>query len=135
MVDRDLRELGLKLTGPRRKILKALEEANSRHLGAEDVYRLLSEQGEDVGLATIYRVLTQFESAGLVIRHRFEEGRAVFELDEGEHHDHMVCVRCGNVSEFVDEAIEQRQQTIATESGFKMTDHSLTIYGICGQCQ
>ncbi len=104
-------------------------------MSAEDVYKVLLETGEDVGLATVYRVLTQFESAGLVARHNFEGGHAIFELNEGRHHDHILCVRCGRLEEFMDETIEQRQHTIARQHGFDMTDHSLTIYGICDECQ
>lgn len=129
-----LRRVGLKITTPRLRILQMLEEANSRHLSAEDVYRALSSAGEDVGLATVYRVLTQFEAAGLVKRHNFEEGYSVFELDQGEHHDHFVCVKCGRVDEFFDGVIEERQQIVANKLGYQMTDHNLTIYGICKEC-
>jgi Fur family ferric uptake transcriptional regulator len=135
MKDSDLKKAGLKVTLPRLKILQILENAKGRHLSAEDVYRILSEAGEDIGLATVYRVLTQFEEANLVIRHNFEEEHAVFELDQGIHHDHLVCVKCGRVAEFTDSIIEKRQQEVAKEAGFSMTDHSLNIYGICGGCQ
>lgn len=131
----DLRKAGLKVTLPRVKILEMLESNNTRHLSAEDIYRMLMESGEEIGLATVYRVLTQFEAAGLVVRHHFEDGRAVFELDEGDHHDHMVCVKTGQVIEFVDEVIEQRQREIAEKYGWKMTDHSLIIYGLCPDAQ
>jgi len=104
-------------------------------LSAEDVYKKLLEMGDDVGLATVYRVLTQFESAGLVIRHHFEGGHSVFELDDGKHHDHLVCIKCGQVVEFIDPVIEQRQEVIAKEKQFKMTDHALYIYGVCNRCQ
>lgn len=134
MKDQALRKVGLKVTAPRVKVLKILESPGQQHLSAEDVYRLLVEQGEDVGLATVYRVLTQFEAAGIVRRHNFEGGHAVFELDQGEHHDHLVCVQCARVVEFVDDEIEARQLRIAKQSGFEMTDHSLIIYGICRQC-
>ncbi|RMD79257.1 MAG: ferric iron uptake transcriptional regulator [Gammaproteobacteria bacterium] len=131
----DLRRAGLKATLPRLKILQLLEEHPDRHLRAEDVYKLLLESGEDVGLATVYRVLTQFEQAGLVSRHHFEEGHAVFELNQGGHHDHVRCVSCGRVDEFVDELIEQRQQEIARRLGYEMTGHHLYIYGKCPACR
>lgn len=135
MDSQDLKNAGLKATGPRIKILELLEQGDSAHLSAEDIYRMLTEAGEDVGLATVYRVLTQFESAGLVVRHKFEDGRAVFELDNGGHHDHIVCVGCGKVEEFVDNVIEQRQREIAEKAGFQMTDHCLYIYGLCANCR
>ncbi len=122
----DLKQAGLKVTLPRVKILKILEEAE--HLSAEDVYKLLLEANEDVGLATVYRVLTQFESAGLVIRHNFEGGHSVFELDRGEHHDHMVCIENGEVIEFHNEKIEALQEQIAQEHGYELTSHSLVLY-------
>ena len=134
MESEDLKRAGLKATLPRLRILHVLESCGQRHMSAEDVYRTLLEAGEDVGLATVYRVLTQFEGAGLVVRHRFEGGQAVFELDEGKHHDHMVCLRCGRIEEFVDEVIEERQKRLSERSGFTMTDHSLYIYGICASC-
>lgn len=134
MEDQDLRKAGLKVTVPRVKVLKILESADPHHMSAEDVYRRLIEMGEDVGLATVYRVLTQFEAASLVRRHNFEGGHSVFELEEGEHHDHLVCVNCGLVEEFVDDTIESRQEAIAKKAKFKMTDHNLTIYGVCHQC-
>jgi Fur family ferric uptake transcriptional regulator len=134
MDNKELRRVGLKVTNPRLKILQILEQATARHLSAEDVYRTLLASGEDVGLATVYRVLTQFETAGLVQRQHFEEGLSVFELNQGEHHDHMVCVKCGQVAEFIDNTIEERQQIVAEEAGFQMTDHSLTIYGVCKTC-
>ena len=135
MKNRELKKAGLKTTAPRVKILQILETASNRHRSAEDIYKLLLETGEDVGLATVYRVLTQFESAGLVIRHHFESGHSVFELDDGEHHDHLVCTHCGHVVEFVDPLIEAQQLAIAEKMKFKMTDHSLYIYGICETCQ
>lgn len=135
MESRDLKKAGLKATLPRIKILEMLEHSTTRHLSAEDVYKALLDSGEDVGLATVYRVLTQFEAAGLVSRHHFESGHSVFEVNEGKHHDHILCVKCGKVEEFVDEVIEERQRAIAKKSGFSMTDHSLYIYGICGACQ
>ncbi len=130
----DLKRAGLKATLPRLRILEMLEVSPDRHVGAEDLYRALLAAGESIGLATVYRVLTQFEQAGLVIRHNFDSGSAVFELAAGEHHDHLVCVRCGRVTEFVDETIEQRQRKIAARNGFTMTDHSLIIYGVCSDC-
>lgn len=136
MSTKELKEAGLKATLPRLKILEILETSEEpRHVSAEDVYKTLLKHDEDIGLATIYRVLTQFEAAGLVTRHNFEGGHAVFELNEGKHHDHILCVKCGRVEEFIDETIEQRQKAIAKEHGFSITDHSLTIYGICSQCQ
>ncbi len=131
MESKDLREAGLKVTLPRLKILEMLEKSQTRHLSAEEIYRMLMESGEEIGLATVYRVLTQFESAGLITRHHFEGGHAVFELDEGGHHDHIVCVQCGHVDEFVDEVIEKRQREKAAELGFKLTEHSLIMYGRC----
>lgn len=134
MDNQQLREAGLKITVPRQKILELLEQATTRHLSAEDIYKTFSESGEDIGLATVYRVLTQFEEAGLVKRRNFEEGYSVFELNQGPHHDHLVCIKCGKVDEFVDETIEQRQKAVAKDKGYKMTDHSLIIYGVCSAC-
>jgi len=135
MDNSNLKKAGLKITIPRVKILQILENAQLHHLSAEDVYRVLLESGDDIGLATVYRVLTQFEEAGLVIRHNFAEGHFVFELDHGTHHDHLVCVKCGQVEEFVDPVIEERQQYVASQAGYTITDHSLNIYGICRACQ
>lgn len=135
MASQDLKEAGLKATLPRVKILEIMEADENRHLSAEEIYKILSDAGNDVGLATVYRVLTQFESAGLVTRHHFESGTSVFELNQGEHHDHILCVKCGRVEEFVDDVIEQRQKAIAKKAGFSMTDHCLYIYGICAECQ
>jgi Fur family ferric uptake transcriptional regulator len=135
VASQDLKDVGLKATLPRLKILEIMENSENRHLSAEDIYKILSESGEDVGLATVYRVLTQFENAGLVTRHHFEGGTSVFEFNQGEHHDHILCVKCGRVEEFMDEVIEQRQQDIAEKAGFSMTDHCLYIYGICKECQ
>lgn len=134
MDNQQLRQAGLKITGPRLKILSLLEQASTRHLSAEDIYKALLESGDDIGLATVYRVLTQFETAGLVKRQNFEEGYSVFELNQGPHHDHLVCIKCGKVDEFVDKVIEQRQEAVAKQMGYKMTDHSLIIYGICNKC-
>ncbi len=127
----DLKKAGLKVTLPRMKILELLEIGDHRHQSAEDIYKGLLEAGEEIGLATVYRVLTQFESAGLVTRHHFEGGQAVFELNQGGHHDHLVCVKCGKVVEFMDVTIEERQQQIARENGFAITEHSLILYGHC----
>ena len=131
----NLKKAGLKITLPRRKILEIMEKAKEHHLSAEDIYRILLESEEEIGLATVYRVLTQFEEAGLIIRHHFEGGQSVFELDHGLHHDHLVCVKCNRVEEFVDEIIERRQEEIAKQAGYAITDHSLNIYGICKKCQ
>lgn len=135
MENQELRKAGLKVTLPRVKILQILESNDVRHMSAEDLYKALLESGEDIGLATVYRVLTQFETAGLVTRHHFEGGHSIFEINEGGHHDHIVCVKCGRVDEFVDKVIEQRQEHIAAETGYEMTDHSLYIYGICPECR
>lgn len=131
---KQLKEAGLKITMPRVKVLQILEQTQDHHMSAEDVYKALMEMGEDVGLATVYRVLTQFEAAGLILRHNFEGGYSVYELTQEEHHDHLVCVKCGKVEEFVDDIIEQRQKLIAEKAKFKMTDHALNIYGICPGC-
>ena len=139
MENQELKKAGLKVTAPRVKILHILETSlhttGMRHLSAEDVYKKLLEMSDDVGLATVYRVLTQFESAGLVIRHHFEGGHSVFELDDGKHHDHLVCIKCGQVVEFIDPVIEERQEAIAKEKQFRMTDHALYIYGVCIRCE
>jgi len=133
----DLRDAGLKVTLPRVKILEILEKqsAEDRHLTAEKVYKILLSEDEEIGLATVYRVLTQFEAAGLVTRHHFEGGNSVFELNKGTHHDHIVCMKCGRVDEFTDDVIEQRQKAIAKQLHYELTDHSLYLYGICQQCQ
>jgi len=135
MESSDLKKAGLKVTLPRMKILEFLEVSKIRHQSAEDIYRSLLDDGEEIGLATVYRVLTQFEAAGLVERHHFESGQAVFELSEKGHHDHIVCVSCGKVEEFYDEMIENRQREVASEKGYEVTDHSLTLYGKCPACQ
>ena len=124
----ELRKAGLKVTLPRLKILEILEDNTQRHMSAEDIYKELLDTGEDIGLATVYRVLTQFESAGLVRRHNFEGGHSVFEIDEGEHHDHMVCIATGEVVEFVNEEIERLQREIARKHNFELIDHSLVLY-------
>lgn len=133
MESKELRKAGLKVTLPRVKILDILESRPDLHLTAEEVYRALLESGEDIGLATVYRVLTQFEAAGLVQRHNFEGGSAVFELDDGGHHDHIVCQECGRVEEFVDPVIEERQKAIAEKLGYRISDHSLILYGSCSR--
>lgn len=132
---KDIRKVGLKVTLPRLKILEMLESGDSRHMSAEDLYKALLESGEEIGLATVYRVLTQFESAGLVNRLNFESGHSVFEINQGKHHDHMLCIKCGRVDEFIDDAIEARQAAIAERMGYDMTDHSLYIYGVCPDCR
>tara|TARA_R110002049_G_scaffold20660_1_gene75711 strand:+ start:165 stop:590 length:426 start_codon:yes stop_codon:yes gene_type:complete len=127
----ELRSAGLKATLPRLKVLEAFERSELRHLTAEDLYKLLLEMNEDIGLATVYRVLTQFEQAGLVSRSSFESGKATFELNEGEHHDHLVCLQCGKVEEFLDPSIEERQRKVAKAHGFELSDHVLSLYGNC----
>lgn len=132
----DLRSVGLKVTLPRVKILEILEkQTDQKHLSAESVYKILLREGEEIGLATVYRVLTQFEAAGLVTRHHFEGGNSIFELNKGNHHDHIVCMKCGKVDEFADDTIEQRQIAIAKDLGYELTDHSLYLYGFCSQCK
>lgn len=129
-----LKTIGLKATGPRLKILTLFENTDQRHLTAEDVYRLLLQENVDVGLATVYRVLTQFEQAGILIRSNFESGKAVYELNEGQHHDHFVCTSCGKVEEFYDAEIEKRQQLIAKNKGWVVEDHTMALYGQCAIC-
>ena len=133
--EQGLKDAGLKITAPRLKILQLLESTSVRHVSAEDVYKLLLENGEEIGLATVYRVLTQFEDAGLVARHHFEGGHSVFELSPDQHHDHIVCVKCGKVEEFNDVEIERRQKMIAESPGFELTDHDLNMYGLCPVCR
>ena len=130
METQDLKDAGLKATLPRLRILQIMEESDQKHLSAEDVYKALLEHNEDVGLATVYRVLTQFESAGLVIRHHFDSGHSVFELNRGGHHDHMVCLKTGKVIEFKNEEIERIQKEIAEQHGYKLEEHSLVLYVI-----
>ena len=127
----DLKNTGLKVTGPRLKVLDIFHRASARHLSAEDVYRALLADSVDIGLATVYRVLTQFEQADILARSHFESGKAVFELNEGSHHDHLVCLDCGQVEEFYDPEIEERQRKIAQEKGFNLADHALALYGHC----
>lgn len=132
----DLRNAGLKVTTPRIKILQILEkQVNERHLTAEKVYKILLSEDEEIGLATVYRVLTQFEAAGLVVRHQFEGGNSIFELATGDHHDHILCMKCGKVDEFSDELIESRQKEVAQELGYELTDHGLYLYGFCPKCK
>ena len=135
MEGKDIKKAGLKVTLPRLKVLEILEVSAQRHMSAEDVYKALLVEGGEIGLATVYRVLTQFEDAGLVSRLSIDGGHAVFELEDGVHHDHLLCVSCNQIEEFIDEVIEQRQLVIAEEKGFKMTEHSLYIYGVCKRCQ
>ncbi len=136
METNDLRSVGLKVTLPRVKILEILEkQTEQRHLTAENVYKILLSENEEIGLATVYRVLTQFEAAGLVTRHHFEGGNSIFELNSGNHHDHIVCMKCGKVDEFTDSTIEQHQLDVAKKLGYELTDHSLYLYGICAQCK
>jgi Fur family ferric uptake transcriptional regulator len=127
----DLQTIGLKATLPRLRILELFEKSDVRHLTAEEVYKMLLKEGTDTGLATVYRVLTQFEQAGLLTRHHFESGKAVFELNRGDHHDHLVCMQCGRVEEFYDEAIEKRQTVVAKERGYTIREHSLHLYVDC----
>ena len=127
----DLKTIGLKATLPRLRILELFEKSEVRHLSAEDVYKILLKEGTDSGLATVYRVLTQFEQAGLLVRHHFESGKAVYELNQGGHHDHLVCLQCGRVEEFYDADIEKRQTRVAEQRGFRIHDHSLHIYADC----
>jgi len=133
--NQELRDAGLKVTLPRVKILQILESSENKHLSAEDVYKALLEAEEDVGLATVYRVLTQFEGAGLVERHHFEGGHSIFELTSADHHDHLVCNSCGRVEEFYDEVIEAQQEKIAKKHGYTITDHSMYLYGLCAECR
>ena len=130
----DLKSTGLKATLPRLKILDIFQNGAQRHMTAEDVFRVLLEERSDIGLATVYRVLTQFEQAGILIRSNFESGKAVYELNEGQHHDHFVCTSCGKVEEFYDPEIEKRQQSIAKHKGWVVQDHSMALYGLCADC-
>lgn len=130
----ELKSIGLKATFPRLKILDVFRKAETRHMSAEDVYRALIGENVEIGLATVYRVLTQFEQAGLLSRSQFDSGKAVFELNEGDHHDHLICTNCGQVEEFFDSEIEKRQQKIAKDHSFTLTGHALSLYGICQRC-
>ena len=130
----ELKSTGLKATLPRLKILEIFQKAEQRHMTAEDVYRLLLAEQSDIGLATVYRVLTQFEQAGLLSRNHFEVGKAVYELREDEHHDHLVCTSCGRVEEFYDAEIEKRQQIVSKAKGWILQDHAMSLYGLCASC-
>jgi len=131
----ELKNMGLKATFPRLKILDIFRKADQRHHSAEDVYRALINEDVDIGLATVYRVLTQFEQAGILVRSQFDGGKAVFELNDGDHHDHLICTNCGKVVEFTDHEIEKRQHKIAKDQGFVLESHTMMLYGICGDCQ
>jgi Fur family transcriptional regulator, ferric uptake regulator len=131
----NLHRVGLKATLPRMRVLELVRTSPQRHLSAEDVYRRLVEEKAEIGLATVYRVLAQLEQAGILKRSTFDTGRSVFEIDEGSHHDHLLCVSCGRVDEFRDEGIEQRQVAVAAERGFRLYEHSLALYGLCAQCR
>ncbi|MBQ0132597.1 MAG: ferric iron uptake transcriptional regulator [Comamonas sp.] len=130
----DLKSTGLKATLPRLKILEIFQGGKQRHMTAEDVFRVLLDERSDIGLATVYRVLTQFEQAGILLRSNFESGKAVYELNEGQHHDHFVCTSCGKVEEFYDAEIEKRQQMIADQMGWSIQDHAMSLYGQCADC-
>ena len=130
----ELKSTGLKATLPRLKILEIFQTGKQRHMTAEDVFRVLLDERSDIGLATVYRVLTQFEQAGILLRSNFESGKAVYELNEGQHHDHFVCTSCGKVEEFYDAEIEKRQNLIAKEKGWVIQDHSMALYGQCAEC-
>ncbi len=130
----ELKNTGLKATLPRLKILEIFQTGGLRHMTAEDVYRILLNEHSDIGLATVYRVLTQFEQAGILERSHFESGKAVYELNEGKHHDHLICTSCGKVEEFYDAEIERRQQMIAQDKGWILQDHAMSLYGLCADC-
>ena len=134
--NKELKRAGLKVTQPRLKILQILQDPNNQHISAEDVYKILIEQDEEIGLATVYRVLNQFDDAGILNRHHFEGGKSVFEISHKDHHDHLVCLKCGKVIEFEDDIIEQRQEMVAKQHNIKLTHHSLYLYGECtdGNC-
>ena len=131
---RELKSSGLKVTAPRLKVLDLFHNSETRHLTAEDIYRRLLEEHSDIGLATVYRVLTQFEQAGILERSHFESGKAVYELNEGSHHDHLICTSCGKVEEFYDAEIESRQQLVAKDKGWILQDHAMSLYGLCADC-
>lgn len=132
---KDLKIVGLKATFPRLKILDMFRRSEQRHLSAEDVYRVLLDEKVEIGLATVYRVLTQFEQAGILMRSQFDGGKAIFELNDGEHHDHLVCTYCGKVEEFSDQQIEERQHKVAKEHGFDLETHAMVLYGMCKNCR
>ena len=131
--ENEIRNLGLKVTGPRLKILSIFEESRSRHLSAEDVYQALKTKSSEVGMATVYRALSNFEKVGILVKSTFDDGKAVFEINQGRHHDHLICMECGEVEEFVDEEIERRQKQIAIKRGFTLKNHSLALYGSCNK--
>ena len=131
--ENEIRNLGLKVTGPRLKILSIFEESKSRHLSAEDVYQALKTKSTEVGMATVYRALANFERVGILVKSTFEDGKSVFEINRGTHHDHLICIECGEVEEFVDEEIERRQKQIAAKKGFTLKNHSLALYGSCNK--
>ena len=131
--ENEIRNLGLKVTGPRLKILSIFEESRSRHLSAEDVYQALKTKSSEVGMATVYRALSNFEKVGILVKSTFDDGKAVFEINQGRHHDHLICMECGEVEEFVDEEIERRQKQIAIKKGFTLKNHSLALYGSCNK--
>jgi Fur family ferric uptake transcriptional regulator len=131
----DLKSVGLKATFPRLKILDIFRKSDERHLSAEDVYRFLIAENIDIGLATVYRVLTQFEQAGILSRSQFDGGKSIFELNDGDHHDHLICTHCGSVTEFNDEEIEKRQHKIARDNSFTLESHAMVLYGVCKNCQ
>ena len=135
MPESDLKKAGLKVTLPRLKILAILESNERKHVSAEEIYKIFIERGDEIGIATVYRVLTQFEASGIVTRHRFDGDSSVFELSSGPHHDHLVCIKCDKVVEFVDEVVERRQRELAERNSFEITDHSLIIYGLCSDCR
>jgi Fur family ferric uptake transcriptional regulator len=130
----DLKNVGLKATFPRLKILDIFRKSDERHLSAEDVYRFLIAENIDIGLATVYRVLTQFEQAGILSRSQFDGGKSIFELNDGDHHDHLICTHCGSVTEFNDDEIEKRQHIIARDNGFTLESHAMVLYGVCKRC-
>ncbi|HIE78838.1 MAG TPA: ferric iron uptake transcriptional regulator [Candidatus Thioglobus sp.] len=131
----DLKSAGLKITTPRLKILEALENSENHHMSVEDIYRALILQGDEVGVATIYRVLTQFEESGMINKLNFDNGQSVFELSNVDHHDHLVCVKCGKIDEFIDNVIEKHQHDIAKKHGYQLTDHCMYLYGLCKDCK
>lgn len=132
---KELKKVGLKVTIPRVTILELLQHSEKNHYSAEDVFTALRENGHDIGLATVYRVLSQFEQAGILVKHHFESGQAVFELDRGEHHDHLICMNCDKIVEFYDESLEASQKSIAESHGFELEEHDMVLYGICSDCR
>ncbi len=132
---KELKKVGLKVTIPRVTILELLQQSEKNHYSAEDVFTALRESGHDIGLATVYRVLSQFEQAGILVKHHFESGQAVFELDRGEHHDHLICMHCDKIVEFYDERLEELQKSIAEAHGFELEEHDMVLYGICSDCR